>query len=337
MGRRSASEAMLHGPLVPGGASRSSQPDLRAAPPPNRRVRRRRIPPVIEAPSEHALDSSVAANDGDDLAFLDVERPPSFWDRWKHRLRAGAFAVLAVGSAFLIVYGLVRYTSQSPRFAVRVVEIHGNSRRSPDEIMKRAGVTMGQNIFAVNLEAMRAAILDDPWIDTAALSRRLPGTLSVDVTEREAGALVSVGPDLYLATRQGELFKKLEPGDPADLPIVTGVRADDLADAQSGASPERRSMRVSPVARALEVVAEYERMQLAKSLPVQEAHIEDDGSLTLSVGSDPTLLKLGSGSYRKRLEQAGRVLSELKSRGKTADVVFLDNEAHPERVVVRTR
>jgi cell division protein FtsQ len=296
------------------------------------------MPRVIEAPNEQAVDSLFAANDGDDLAFLDFERPPSLWERWKHRLRAGAFAVLAAAGAFLLVYGLIRYTRESPRFAVKVLEMHGNSRRSPDEIMKRAGVTMGQNIFAANLEAMRAAILDDPWIETAALSRRLPGTLSVDVTEREAGALVAVGPDLYLATRQGELFKKLEAGDPADLPVVSGVRVDDLTDARNGGAPERRATRVSPVARALEVVSEYERMPLAKSLPIQEAHLEDDGSLTLSVGNgDPIELKLGSGSYRKRLEQASRVLSELERRGKTADVVFLDNEAHPERVVVRTR
>src|SRR5262249_51087056 len=154
------------------GASRSSQPDGLAIPPPNRRVRKGRMPPVIEAPDERALDSSLAANDGDDLAFLDIERPPSFWERWKYRLRAGVFAVLAVGGAFLVVYGLIRYTRQSPRFAVRIVEVHGNAHRSPDEIMKTAGVAMGQNIFAANLEAMRAAILDDPWIETAALSRR---------------------------------------------------------------------------------------------------------------------------------------------------------------------
>jgi cell division protein FtsQ len=302
------------------------------------------MPAVVEAPDERAVDSmwpyaaGGGAYDGDSLPFLeDPEGPPSWWARWKYALRSGAIGVLAIGGAVLLVYGLIRYTRQSPRFAVRIIEMHGNGRRTPDEIMKRAGIAMGTNIFAVDLDAMRAAILDDPWIETAALGRRLPATLSIEVTEREAAALVAAGPDLYLATRRGELFKKLEPGDPSDLPVITGVRAEDLADARTGAVAEGRATRVSPVARALEVTSEFDRTSMAKSLPVQEVHIEDDGSIALSVGNDPIELKLGGGSYRKRLDQATRVLFELRSRGKAADVVFLDNEAHPERVVVRTR
>jgi cell division protein FtsQ len=335
MSRRSANQAML--PARPGSLPDLDGRGIAPAPPPNRRVRKSRMLPMVEAPDERVIDPLVAANDGEVLLFPDdAERSPS---SWKHGLRVGALAVLTIGAAFLLVVALIRYTRTSPRFAVRVIQLSGNARRSPDDVMKRAGVTMGQNIFAADLEAMRAAILEDPWIETAALSRRLPSTLAVDVTEREAAALVAIGPDLYLATRQGELFKRIEPGDPFDFPIVTGLRADEVADGPLvPAPPDRRATRVSSVARALEVSSEYDRTPLAKTLPVQEIHVEDDGSLVLSVGnSDPVELRLGNGAFRRRFDQASRVLLELRGRGKSADVVFLDNEAHPERVVVRTR
>jgi cell division protein FtsQ len=57
----------------------------------------------------------------------------------------------------------------------------------------------------------------------------------------------------------------------------------------------------------------------------------------LVVGKDATALHLGRGPYRQNLEQASRVMAELQNRRGQASVVFLDNDAHPERVVVRMR
>ena len=53
--------------------------------------------------------------------------------------------------------------------------------------------------------------------------------------EHEAAALVVAGADTYLATRDGELFKRLEPGDPTDLDVVTGLSVDMLAADRDGA------------------------------------------------------------------------------------------------------
>jgi cell division protein FtsQ len=55
------------------------------------------------------------------------------------------------------------------------------------------------------------------------------------------------------------------------------------------------------------------------------------------VGKDPIALHLGKGPHRQSLEQATRVISELATQRAQASIVFLDNEAHPERVVVRMR
>src|SRR5262249_55798463 len=129
--------------------------------------------------------------------------------------------------------------------------------------------------------------------------------------------------------RQGEPFKKHETGDPYDLPVVSGIRADDVA--------EDRAAAVSLIRRALDLIADYEHTGQAKSHPAQEAHLEDDRAIGLVVGKRATALHLGRGPYRQSLEQGSRVLAELQNRKGQASVVFLDNDAHPERVVVRMR
>ena len=295
--------------------------------PPNRKVKRRKTSPEnVEAPDERVFLDETYTDDESELA---APRRSMSRKRVVDALRITAGVIVTVGAALLCVWGLVRYTRTSPRFAIKTVVTHGNVHRSPEDIARAGGIVVEQNIFATDLEAAQSRLGGDPWIEKVTLRRRLPSTILVDIVEREAHALVSIGPELYLATRKGDLFKKYEAGDPYDLPIVSGIRADDVA--------EDKGAVVVLIRRALDLLADYEHSGPAKAHPVQEAHLEDDGGIVLVVGKDATALHLGRGPYRQGIEQASRVLAELGSRKGQASVVFLDNEAHPERVVVRMR
>jgi cell division protein FtsQ len=297
--------------------------------PPNRRVPNRSRARIVEAPEERVTLDPV--HDPADATGFEAGAtlPAMGRRRYLDALRVAAGVLVTVAAALACVWGMLRYTRTSPRFSVRTIEVHGGSRRSPEDIARLGGIVRGQNIFTTDLEAAKVGILADPWIEQASVRRKLPSTVAVEVVEREAAALVAVGPDLYLSTRQGELFKKPEPGDPYDLPIVTGTRSDDIVSDRAAA--------VAMIKKALDLALDYEHLGAAKFLPVQEVHLEDDGALVLSGGKDAVALHLGKGPYRQSLEQASRVLGELAGRHAQASVVFLDNDAHPERVVVRMR
>ena len=57
--------------------------------------------------------------------------------------------------------------------------------------------------------------------------------------------------------------------------------------------------------------------------------------MTLVVGKNAVALHMGAPPYRRKLEQAIRVIAELDRRGAKPDSIMLDNEARPDRVVVR--
>jgi cell division protein FtsQ len=236
--------------------------------------------------------------------------------------------VLVVGVSVSAALGARRYVTSTPRFAVKEIEVSGNARRSADDVAAEAGIAKGENVFALDLERARAQLLGDPWIREATIGRRLPGLIRVQVTERDAAAIVALG-DSYLASRDGEIFKRLEPGDPTDLPAVTGLTPALLAEDREGA--------VRSIRRALDLAAEYERSPLAARAPLQEVHIADGEALTLFVGKSAIALELGVAPFHHKLEEAARVLAELERRGAKADAIMLDSEAHPERVVARVR
>ena len=66
-------------------------------------------------------------------------------------------------------------------------------------------------------------------------------------------------------------------------------------------------------------------------------HVEPSGDLTVVVGKSGVRLARGGPPYRRKMVQATRVLAELDRRGAKPGMVMLDNDARPERVVVRMR
>ena len=162
------------------------------------------------------------------------------------------------------------------------------------------------------------------------LARKLPDTIDVDIEERGPAAVVALGNETFLVTRDGETFKHLEATDPADLPVITGLDPE-LAESDRDAFADA-------VRRALDVAVDYQQSSLASKMPLQEIHFEPGNGISLTVGSSGvTTLVLGGPPFRKKLDQAARVAFELERRGQKPDSILLDNDARPDRVVARVR
>lgn len=256
-------------------------------------------------------------------------RPPSRLSRAGTVVKALAGAAVVITASVGVAWGARRYVMTSPRFAVRTVLVEGNGRRSAEQIAGAGGVAVGKNIFSLDMSQASEAIKADPWIESAMVTRKLPSTVFVKVVEREARAIATFGGELYLVTRDGDPFKRLGGEDPSDLPVVTGIEPDSVARDRAGA--------VIALRRALDVAEDLEHSSLTKRYPIQELHLEKDGSLVVTIGREAIALHLGQPPYRGKLEQAARVLAEVARRKANASVLFLDNDAHPERVVVRMK
>jgi cell division protein FtsQ len=236
---------------------------------------------------------------------------------------------MVVGIGTGVAWGARRYVRTSPRFAVSEIITHGGKRRGPDEIASIAGISKGQNVFSIDLDRSRARLAADPWIESAELTRQLPGSISIRISEREAAGIVAMSEGTYLVTRDGLVIKRVEAGDPLDFHVVTGVPLKTLVDDREGAT---RTIR-----HALDLAFDYDRSPLAQRSPVEEVHVEPSGDMTLIAGKSGVVLRMGAAPYRRKLDQAVRIVGELDRRGAKPDTIMLDDEARPDRVVVRMR
>jgi cell division protein FtsQ len=237
--------------------------------------------------------------------------------------------VLLCSAVGALAWSVHRYAQTTPRFAIRDVHVEGAGRLVREDVLATADIKKGQNLFSLDVARAERALLRSPWISSARVTRRLPGTVRIQIAERQPRAIAVIFGKNFLVSQDGFPFKQLGEGDPHDLPLITGV-------SEAALGRDRRAEE-ERIAQTIALLREYESLPFARGLPPQEAHLSDNGSVSLVVGDKGSTLHLGQPPYRQKLLRAERVLAKTVRAGGKPSVVFLDNAAHPERVVVRVQ
>jgi cell division protein FtsQ len=243
------------------------------------------------------------------------------------RLLAGLTVV--VGASTAVAWSVHRYAMTTPRFGIKTVALAGNSRLTQGDVIEQGGIEMGKNLFGFDTRAAEDKLLDNPWISSVKVTRELPNTLKVELAERKAAAVAALGERLFLVTKEGEPFKEIKPDDPTDFPVVTGIGASELGRDRAGALERIRT--------AVGILEKYQELKLSRVYPPEEVHLDSAGHATLTIGKQGITLALGLPPYTRKLSMASEVMGALRAKARTPGIVFLDNDAHPERVVVRMK
>jgi cell division protein FtsQ len=255
--------------------------------------------------------------------------PRRFWNLLANVAKAGVGLGLVLGTAGATAWGGYRLALTSPRFSVQNVEVETSQRLTDKEVARRAGVEFGSSLLALDLRAAEQRLLADAWVESVRITRKLPHTLRVQLVEHEAAALASLNGEVFLVDARGEPFKAWQAGDVHDLPVLTGVTLEALA--------KDRPDSIGRLATGLSVLEHYERLPVSRVQRAQEVNLAPDGSVVLVVGARGVSLHLGHGPWPKKLLMVAEVLRQFDRERELPGVVFLDNELHPERVVVRMR
>jgi len=222
--------------------------------------------------------------------------------------------VLGAGLGLLGRFGY-QWVQHSPRFAVRVVTIQTGPRVKAKDVRRLSGVVEGKNIFSFSLAEAVRQIEFHPWVRRATITRKLPDRVEIMVIERKPIVLVALG-SLYYADQEGEVFKRVLPGESLDFPVVTGLSLDQVISDQPA------------TARELErVKAVLDLAQGSKVLPlreISEVHLDSTYGLTLVTLSDGLRIRMGEEDFPERWRRLERVLAELTGDWDKVEVVDLN-------------
>ncbi|MBI3647853.1 MAG: FtsQ-type POTRA domain-containing protein [Actinobacteria bacterium] len=129
--------------------------------------------------------------------------------RWARRAAPVAviLAVVGGGTAFM----------RSSFFGADEVRVIGASHLSDARVIRDAGV-QGENVLSLNTGVVEARLERDPWIANAVVTRSLPGTVTIRVTERTPVAAVQVAGGFELVAADGVTLGGTQR--PGRLPVI---------------------------------------------------------------------------------------------------------------------
>ena len=120
--------------------------------------------------------------------------------------------------AIIIAAGV--YALLSPIFNVKNINISGNSKISSDEIISLSGIELEKNMFEYRKEDIIEKIKENAYIDTVKMSRKIPDTIEITVTERKASFMIQFANAYAYISSQGYILEISNQR--LDLPILIG-------------------------------------------------------------------------------------------------------------------
>jgi cell division protein FtsQ len=248
--------------------------------------------------------------------------------RWMAHLVVGlklaALIGVLLGASALFMMGYAAMT-HSDYFRAETIHIEGNQRLSEREILSQAGIRRGDNLLALNLRLVRERLLDHPWIASARVWRDIPETITIEIREQVPLARIDWKRQ-FLINSSGRIFKEAGPGDPQDLPLISGIDIGDISPASDRPDPLLRSvvrvLRLSQGPQSAIGFSDIERVRADPEL-----------GITLIL-KNRRRVKLGVADYEAKFERFKQLCVQLERRQGHRDFQTVDL-TFPDRVVVQ--
>ncbi|MFZ0169943.1 MAG: FtsQ-type POTRA domain-containing protein [Candidatus Dormiibacterota bacterium] len=136
-----------------------------------------------------------------------------------------AIGVVLVALAVVVVFAL-------PWLKVQRVEVEGASVVSKQQLLAEVGAERGQSTLLLNSSAMTRSLLAQPWVRSATVRVRWPGTVIISVTPLPPALIYQRGSSQRLLADTGASLGAIALLPSTPLPLLVDRRA--LASAQPG-------------------------------------------------------------------------------------------------------
>jgi cell division protein FtsQ len=231
----------------------------------------------------------------------------------KGSLLIGITAFVLLVSA-LVTVAYISVIKIKAAFPIKRINFTGNKHLTVDELRALTGIHRNESLITLSGKKISQMLLKSPWIKSVRVRKEFPETLSISVSEVVPFALLDVNGHIFLTNDKGTLLEELKDNPIPFLPIITG----DPFKEKEGFS---EALTLAKTMNDMGFSSERDQIEIVLSKPQELTSIIDG-----------TVIKIGAGEYREKLERLLELEEEIKKRKIPVDFIDL---RFANRVVVK--
>lgn len=125
----------------------------------------------------------------------------------KQHMRKVRLRTILTAIAILVL--MVVFALKAPAFNVSRYEVNGNKYYTDDQIANMGNCSLGVNIFTgVDCGDIRDRLVKDPYMARVSVRRKLPSTVTINITERVQTAAIVYGESFVVIDEEGIVLRK---------------------------------------------------------------------------------------------------------------------------------
>ncbi|MFH0926375.1 MAG: FtsQ-type POTRA domain-containing protein [bacterium] len=232
------------------------------------------------------------------------------------------FLVLGLIIATLYYTGISDYLfKRLSYFNVNKIVVSGNNYIEEKEILSRVKVTLGENIFNIDLSSINNQLKKNNWIKEAIAKRDLPDAILLLITERLPIAYIEQDNKEYLVDQEGYLMEAVS-RKKYDYPVIKVIT---LKKITVGEYIEKDIF--EPVVRILKVLQNLSNSPLPKInkivIKVREVGIKPEITIT---AIDGISIKVEESNLRDQMGRLEQIWNDLRNDADRTNYIDLRYE-----------
>lgn len=261
---------------------------------------------------------------------------PSVWSWVRPTLAAAGILALCICAAVFLHTGLLKPSG----FTVRWIEVRNEELLSKERVRALAKIRVGDNLFAADLQGIRARICAHPDVRDAVVNRRMPGGVVIRVYERYpiaavycpvrgtpkqsfqptgtgASTRIHQGDQMrrYVVDSDGVVLSARKERNSRSLPLLLGLNL--------GAVLPGNRLCSTTAKNALGIVDHYRESELCRQLELVSVDASDPDNYLLRSNVIQEI-RLGGDDLDERLRLLSFILKHRKYRGMDGPASYID-------------
>lgn len=150
---------------------------------------------------------------------LSAEEQEKIKKRRQRKIKIAKYSFLT-----LCVLAAIIGTMTSPLFNIKKITVSGNEKITENEVISLSGITLNENIFKTIISKSEDKILENPYIKSVKIKRKLPTNIEIIIEERKTNFMLEYGSGYVYINNQGYILEVSS--EKLNVPILQGAETD---------------------------------------------------------------------------------------------------------------